>query len=426
MEKGAFLSYDVVEKTIATRGAPLNSITLKEVLEKAACRICDSENLVYGELDSATASLTKVLLEAMAESEIERRLGVRLHERAETRTDHRNGYRHRKVQMSYQVVEIRVPRLRGQGFVPSFLEPNHRAIGEVENWVSKAFLSGLSRAEVIRLLESTTGCRPSDDLLRRVQLELDRQVKVFRERPLLGRYQYLFLDAAWTKDIVGINATRICIMTAVGITHAGEKEILGFERTPTESESSWRGFLSRLVERGLRPGDLALVISDEHNGLLKAASEVLGDVAHQLCWAHRMRNVRKAVAAADRGRVISGLQLVYTARHLSAAKDSFRSWERRWSVTYPSLVASVKEDLGYLLAFYRCEPLHWEYLRTSNPIERVFRELRRQQFGCGAFANRDACNRAVFRVFNWLNELWKGKDIWQHRKRKRKHIAKAA
>ena len=113
--------------------------------------------------------------------------------------------------------------------------------------------------------------------------ELDERVKEFRERRLTGRYQYLFLDAAWAKDIVGVNATRICIMTAVGVTESGEKEILGFERTPTENESAWRGFLSRLVERGLNPCDLSLVISDEHKGLHNAVVEVLGDVPYQLC-----------------------------------------------------------------------------------------------------------------------------------------------
>lgn len=403
----------------------MNNITLKEVFEKAACRIPDSENLAYADLDSATASLAKLFFEFIAESEVEKRLGVKLHERGENRTDYRNGYRHRMVQTSYQVVEIRIPRLRGNGFVPSFLEPNHRAIREVESWVSKALLSGLSRAEVIRLLESTTGCKPSDRLLKRVQLEIDEQVKTFRDRKLLGRYQYLFLDAAWAKDIVGITATRICIMTAIGITHTGVKEILGFERTSTENESSWKGFLGRLVERGLKPSDLALVISDEHNGLLNAASEVLGDVPPQLCWAHRIRNVRKAVAAADRGEVVGGLKHVYDAKHLSGAKDSFRLWEQRWGVKYPNLVASVKEDLGFLLAFYNCDELHWEYLRTSNPIERTFRELRRQQYGSGAYANRDACNRAVYRVFNWLNERWKDIDIWQQRKmRKTTQITK--
>jgi transposase-like protein len=408
----------------------VNSITLKEVLKKAACRIGDEENLVYGELDSAMANLTKVLLEAMAQSEVEKRIGARLHERGETRTEYRNGYRRRKVQMSYQVLEIRIPRLRGCGFVPSFLEPNHRAIQEVEGWVAKAFLCGLSRSEVIRLLESTTGCRPSDDLLRRVQLELDKQVKTFRERPLFDRYEYLFLDAAWAKDIVGVHATRICIMTAVGVTYAGEKQILGFERTPIENEAAWRGFLWRLVERGLRPNDLGLVVSDEHKGLLAAAPEVLGDVPHQLCWAHRMRNVRKAVSAADRKAVVAGLQHIYDAKHLKGAKKAFTKWERRWSGKYASVVESVQEDLGYLLAFYKRPKLHWEYVRTSNPIERTFRELRRQQFGCGAFANRDACNRAVFRVFNWLNQKWAGKDIWQLRlrkpNRKNKQLKKAA
>jgi putative transposase len=402
----------------------LKSITTKEVLRKAASRITDEDNLVWGDLDSATAGVTKILLETLAESEVERRIGASLFERGETRCDYRNGYRKRTVQMTHQTIEIQIPRLRGQGFVPAFLEPNRRALEQVEGWVEKAFLSGLSRSEVIRLLESTTGCKPSDDLLRRVSDTLDEKVHQFRNRPLLGRYQYLFLDAAWAKDIVGVAATRICIMTAVGVTYSGEKEILGFERTAVENESSWRGFIWRLVERGLRPNDLVLVISDEHHGLTNAASEVLGDVPQQLCWAHRMRNVRKAVVKADRRDVVSGLQDVYKADHLADAKDAFRKWRDDWQEKYPSVVRSVEEDLGRLLSFYACESLHWEYIRTSNPIERCFRELRRQQYGCGAYANRDSCNRAVFRVFHWLNELWSGKNIWESRnlKRQRQHL----
>jgi putative transposase len=404
----------------------MESISAREVFRKAACQIESPEDLVWGDLNSAMAGMTKVLLEVLAESEVERRAGARLHGRGESRTDYRNGYRTRTAQLSYQVVEIRIPRLRGQGFVPSFLEPNHRAIAQVEGWVDKALMAGLGRSEVIRLMESTTGCRPSDNVLKRVQVELDKRVKEFRERPLTGRYQYLFLDAAWAKDIVGLNPTRICILTAVGITYSGEKEILGFERAAIENEPSWRGFLSRLVSRGLKTSDLTLVISDEHGGLLKAASEVLGDVPQQLCWAHRMRNVRKAVNACDRKAVVAGLQDVYEAPNLGIAKNALRRWCARWKLRYPGVVASVEEDSGRLLAFFACPELHWEYVRTSNPIERVFRELRRQQFGCGAFANRDACNRAVYRVFSWLNGLWSGKDIWQPRLRRKKKLALAA
>ena len=149
----------------------MESISLREVLRKAACQIGTPEDLLWGDLDSAMSGLTKVLLETLAESEVERRAGARLHERGESRSDYRNGYRTRTAQLSYQVVEIRIPRLRGQGFVPSFLEPGGRAIAQVEGWVDKALMAGLSRSEVIRLLESTTGCRPSDTLLKRVQVE---------------------------------------------------------------------------------------------------------------------------------------------------------------------------------------------------------------------------------------------------------------
>lgn len=404
----------------------MESISLREVLRKAACRVGSAEDRVWGDLDSTMAGMTKVLLEVLAESEVEKRAGARLHERGESRCDHRNGYRKRKAQLSYQVVEIRIPRLRGQGFVPSFLEPHHRAIGQVEGWVEKAFMAGLSGSEVNRLMESTTGCRPSNKVLKRVQEELDTQVTKFRNRLLLGRYQYLFLDAAWAKDIVGLTATRICIMTAVGITYSGVKEILGFERTPIENQPNWRGFLNRLVERGLKPSDLKLIISDEHGGLLSAAWEVFGDVPHQLCWAHRMRNVRKAVNVCDRKDVIEGLQDVYRADNLVAGKRALRQWCARWLQKYPNVVTSVEEDSGRLLMFFCCPEMHWEYVRTSNPIERVFRELRRQQYGCGAFANRDACNRAVYRVFAWLNDLWSEKDIWQLRMQKRKKAQKAA
>jgi len=397
--------------------------SLREVLQRAACRVECTEDWLWGELNSATAELTKVLLKTLAVSEVERRVGVGLYERGSDRADYRNGYRTRVAQLSYQVVEVRIPRLRGQGFVPSFLEAGHRAVSEVEGWVTKALMSGLSRSEVIRLLESTTGCRPSENVLKRVQDELGRRVKEFRERPLTGRYQYLFLDAAWAKDVVGLNATRICVMTAIGVTYSGKKEILGYERTSAESEKAWRGFLSRLVDRGLKPSDLCLVISDEHKGLMSAVLEVLGDVAYQLCWAHRCRNVRKSVNACDRKAVIVGLREVYQAPSLSVARDALRRWCIRWMDKYPSVVESVQNDSGWLLAFFSCPKLHWEYVRTTNPIERVFRELRRQQFGCGAFANRDACNRVVYRIFAWLNDLWSGKDIWQVRANKNKRLA---
>lgn len=404
------------------------SITLNQLFEQTRQLVSDPEDRLYGDLDASMADAIKCLLENIALSEVERRVGVRFYERGGMRVDWRNGYRERVVQTSYKTITIRIPRLRGQGYVPSFLEPNHRAISQVEVWVSKALLVGMHSADIIRFMEDTTGCRPSDKLIKRVQEDLDKQAMLFKRRKLEGKYEYIFLDAAWVKDIVGVNASRICILTALGITKDGCKELLGFERCQRENESSWRGFLGRLIERGVDPSCLKLVISDEHKGLAAAVAEVFGDVAHQLCWAHRVRNIFKAIAKSDRSEMIAGLKAIYAAAHKTAAKRAFKAWKRRWILKYPNIVDNLEEDLGYLLCYYDMPQLHWKYLRTSNPIERVFLELRRRRFGCGAFANRAQSERVVFGVFLWLNRIWKGKNIWLERERKlnrkqQKHLA---
>ncbi len=404
----------------------MRSITLSEVLRQTRELVSDPEDRLYGDLDSAMADAIKCLLERIAVSEVEKRAGARLYERGDSRTDYRNGYRKREVQTAYKTITIRIPRLRGQGYVPTYLEPGHRAIAEVEDWVAKALLVGMHRADIIRFMEEITGCRPSDKLIARVQEGLDKRAKKWKERKLTGRYEYLYLDAAWVKDIVGVSASRICILTAVGITEDGEKQLLGFERAQRESESSWRGFLSRLVQRGLDPRLLRLVISDEHRGIQPAISEVLGDVCHQLCWAHRVRNILKAAEKKDRHNLVEGLRRIYKAAHKVAAKSAFRHFKSRWSEKYPALVANLEEDLGHLLAHYDCPELHRKYLRTTNPIERVFLELRRRRFGCGAFANRASSERIVFGVYLWLNRLWKGKSIWQERVQKAKRARRKA
>jgi putative transposase len=404
----------------------MESITLSELARQTRELVSDPEDRLYGDLDASMADAIKCLLERIAVSEVEKRAGVRLYERGDLRNDYRNGYRRRDVQTAYKTVTIRIPRLREQGYVPSYLEPGHRAIAEVEDWVGKALLVGMHRADIIRFMEETTGCRPSDKLIKRVQQDLDRQAKAFKERRLKGKYVYLFLDAAWGKDIVGVSASRICILTALGITESGEKEMLGFERSQHENEASWRGFLSRLNERGLDPTHLRLVVSDEHKGLGAAVGEILGDVPYQLCWAHRVRNIFKVIDKRDRPAVIEGLRKVYKAEHKEGAKAAFRAFRHDWAWKYPQMVQSIEEDLGNLLTHYDCPKLHWKYLRTSNPIERVFLELRRRRFGCGAFANRQQSERVVFGVFLWQNRLWKGKDIWQERARKAKRSKRGA
>jgi transposase-like protein len=385
----------------------------------------DLEGVRHGDLSGAVAGTVKALLEGLAVSEVEHRVGFKLYERGSSDAGlgervYRNGWRERQVQLPFMTLTIQIPRLRSGGFVPSFLEPGHRAIADVEKWVARGFVCGLSRSEICRFMEATCGLRPSDGVLSRVQAQLDVRAKAFKERRLVDEYEYLFLDAAWVKDIVGTSAARVCVLTAVGITKQGEKQVLGFERASQETESSWRGFLTRLKERGLRTTSLRLVISDEHQGLVKAVPETLGDVPHQLCWAHRVRNIVDAVAKSDRKAVVEGMRHIYRSQTTPQARTAIVLFKAKWASIYPSVLASLEQDLRHLLAFLEMPVEHQEYVRTTNPIERLFVELRRRRYGCGAFANRLACDRVLYAVYELMNTKWHGKDIWFARKQKAK------
>jgi transposase-like protein len=318
-------------------------------------------------------------------------------------------------------VTIQLPRLRSSGFVPGFLSRGQRALAQVEDWVWHAFLCGVSRSELTRLLVRLTGFVPSPGLLSRVEAQIDMEVKRFKERRLSCGYRYLFLDAAWVKDLVGRSVGRVCVLMAVGVRVDGGKEILGFERARQETASAWRGFLMRLVARGLDPWALHLVISDEHKGLMEAVPEALGDVSHQLCWAHRSRNVVAAVSVTDRPAVVHGLRAIYRAEGLWGASAALLSFQARWRDRYPGVVAKLGSDARHLLACFEVPAEHREYVRTTNPIERVFREVRRWRRGCGAFANPQTCDRLFYKVSRLLNERWYERDIWFERRQKQEN-----
>ncbi len=395
------------------------SVSLRSVFGQMASRMGDPEDAMYGDLSAVRSDMVRCMLEAAAASELEHRMGFKLRQRAtpdRPRADYRNGYRKRTVQLVDGSVVIRLPRMRLSGFVPGFLRPRHRAIAEVDAWVEQALLCGVSRAELCRLMSIVTGFVPAPSVLAHVEATLDAKVRQFKERRLPSVYEYLYLDAAWVKDLIGRTTGRVCVLMAVGVTTDGRKEILGFERVQRESGSSWRGFLTRLVARGLVPDRVRLVVSDEHRGLLEAVPEVLGDVPHQLCWAHRMRNVHDAVAVAHRAEVRDGLRGVYKAASLTEADARLRAFCGRWGSTYPNLAAKLLGDARYLLACFSEPPCRREYLRTTNPIERTFREVRRWRRGCGAFADVKSCDRTFFKVSYLLNERWATNDLWYKRR----------
>lgn len=371
----------------------------------------DPEDSRFGDLSKLVCANLKWVLEQCFEWEAAHKIGCRSYERNIERQDYRNGYRTRDILTRFgKLIDVKVPRLRYSGFVPSFLVPGRLALPDVEELVARCFLCGASRREVTEMLTLLLGYPPCGSLLSRVQSQLDQQSNEFRTRQLTKTYKYLFIDGIHVNIKDGRLAKESVILIAVGIDDAGYKEVIGYSRSKTESAAAYRRLLNSLIERGLNYKELDLVISDDSAAIALAVDDIFGDdVAHQLCWAHRMSNLSKIVSDEDRKECLGHLRRVYMAQNCQQALRAYSTWRLLWAKKYPSFACKLEKDIGKLLAFFSCPMSHWKYIRTNNPIERLNQDIRSRTYGWAGFQNKDSCYRVLYGLFWQRNKDWQEK-----------------
>ena len=369
----------------------------------------DDEDTRFGDLSEVVMDSLRWVLEQSFEWEAQHKTGCRPYDRDSQRHDYRNGYRTRDILTRFgRLEDVKVPRLRRSGFVPSLLRPGRLAMPDVEELVAKCLLCGATRREVAEMLMLLMGYPPCGSIIARVQGELDRRAEQFRNRRLTKTYKYLFVDGIYVKIKDGRLAKDWVILIAVGIDKNGYKEVLGYTRSSKESASAYRRLLSNLVERGLDYKQLNLLTSDDSSAIALAVDDVFGDdVAHQLCWTHRMTRLADAIDADARGKCVDDLRKVYKASNRHEALVAYRVWQSKWAGKCPGFAAELEKDLGKLLAFFSCPKKHWTYIRTNNPIERLNADIRSRAYGWAGFQNRESCYRLLYGLFWQRNNDWK-------------------
>jgi putative transposase len=375
----------------------------------------DPEDTRFGDLSSLVLENLKWVLEESFDWEVKNKIGCGVYERNSGRNDYRNGYRTRDILTRFgKLNDVKVPRLRYSGFVPSILQPGRLALPDVEELTAKCLLCGASRRETIEMLTLLLGYPPCGSLLERVQKQLDRQAKEFRNRELTKQYKYLFVDALCVKIKDGRLAKDWMVLIAVGVDEYGFKEVLGYTRSKRESANAWRRLLKSLIERGLKYNNLELIVSDDSPAIGLAVDDIFADdVCHQLCWAHRMARLADVVEEQDRIECINDMRQVYRANNRFNALKAHRLWLSKWSAKYKGFSKELEKDLGKLLSFFSTPSIHWEYVRTSNPIERLNEDIRSRTYGWAGFQNFDSCQRLLFGLFWQRNNDWKKKPVIQ-------------
>lgn len=313
------------------------------------------------------------------------------------------------------IPDLRVPRLR-QPMPFRTLPRYQRRATAVDAAVRAMFLAGVATRRVHEVLGELLGAQRvlSATTVSRLAKTLDTDVQRFHARALPDTIRYLLLDGLYLKVKSPRRSVRRCVLVAYGITAAGQRELLDFRLTPQgESEAAWSAFLTSLVTRGLTGAGLRLVVTDGHKGLHNALDLVWPDVPRQLCWAHKLRNVANALPRRLHPSCLREAKRIPHATSAADARRRFRCWRARWLREAPKAVACVERDLEHLLPVFQEPPALWAKLRTTNAIERVFREVRRRIRPMSCFQNPASVARIIFAIFYRQNRLWREKPLWQ-------------
>ncbi len=366
------------------------------------------------ELGEQVRGEVKWLVEQALEAERTDWLGVGRYVRDEEgRRDYRNGYYRRDLGTRLGLLRgLRVPRTR-RGCRSQLLPRYQRRQESVHDLVREAFLRGVSTRQVGEVLEPILGEAYSAQTVSRIARGLDGAVERFHRRRLADHYVYLFLDGVVLKvrDSAGKVRRRV-VLVAYGITAGGQREVIDYRLAQGESEAAWTAFLQDLFLRGLQGRCLRLVITDGSTGLRAALALVYPQARMQLCWAHKLRNIADKVPKKE-GSCVREASGIYLASSRGEAERAFRRWAQRWRASRPRPVASVERHLEELLSFFAMPESHWIKVRTTNIIERSFREVRRRTRPMSSFTNPASCDRIVFGVISHLNRSWERKPIKQ-------------
>lgn len=318
--------------------------------------------------------------------------------------DRRNGSYQRWLLTSMGAIELTVPRTRRYNPV-RIVRAYARREAEVDRLILAGFVLGLSTRKVGAALLTILGERVSATTVSRVAKQLDAAVEAFHRRPLANRYRALLLDGVVLGRRSGAGTVRRPVLVALGITLEGRREILDFRLAPAESQAAWEAFLHDLYQRGLTGAGLTVIVTDGGAGLLAALPLVYPRARVQRCWAHKSRNVLDKVRMADRPRLKRDLQRISHAPHRTAARSAARRFVARWNPRYPRAVRCLWQDIEELLTFFCFDDHAWrQATRTTNAIERRFREVRRRTRPMGVMADRFSVERILFAVFTHLNQ----------------------
>ena len=346
------------------------------------------------------------VVDRVMSADVDGRTGAGHSERSPERTNRRNGYRGRRWDTRLGTIDLRIPKLRAGSYFPDWLlEPRRRSERALTQVIAEAYVLGVSTRRVDELVQALGITGMSKSQVSELAKSLDADVEAFRGRPLDGGpYRHVQADALAIKVREGGRIVQAAALVATGVNRDGHREILGLEVVTQEDGAAWLSFFRGLVARGL--AGVALVTSDAHPGLKAAIAATLPGAAWQRCRTHFMRNLLTRVPKSAQPFVATMVRTIFTQPDARTTRHQHAVAVAELEPRFPQAAALLAESRDELLAFSHFDPEHWRQIWSTNPQERLNRELRRRSDVVGIFPNRSSIVRLIGAVLAEQHDEW--------------------
>lgn len=326
------------------------------------------------------------------------------YERSSSRRGHSNGFKDKTVFTRSGPLELKIPQVRDSSFYPQSLDKGYRSEKALKLALAEMYVQGISTRKVKKVTEALCGFEVSATEVSRVSKLLDDDLEKFRNRPL-GKFHYVFLDATYQRVRIDGMLRSAAVLIALGVNEQGQREVLGVSVSISEAESHWKKFLESLVTRGLT--GVGLITSDSHTGLKAAREAVLGEVPWQRCQFHMAQNAQSYVRKQSmRYEIGQAVRDIFGSPSVGDAREMVQKVIRRYEKSASDFVDWLEDNIEEGFTFYQFPRAHWKKLRTSNPLERLNREIKRRTRVATLFPNEASCLRLVTAVLQEVHDDW--------------------
>jgi transposase-like protein len=346
----------------------------------------------------------RVLAQELMDLEVSQHLGVQRYERSPERRGHRNGTRERPWDTRVGTIELSVPRVRDNSYFPSLLQPRKRAEQALVAVVQEAYVHGVSTRRVDDLVQALGMTGISKSQVSRLCQALDAEVERFRTRRLEGPYPYVWLDATFPKVRTDGRVVSMALVIAIGVNARGEREVLGLDVGASENGAFWLTFLRSLVARGL--SSVRLVISDAHEGLKGAIAAVLHGASWQRCRVHWLRNAMALVPKSAQQMVGATIRTVFSQPDVLGTREQWERVAESFRGRFDRVAELMDGSREDILAYLGFPHAHWRQVWSTNPLERLNRELGRRTDVVGIFPNEAALVRLAGAILAEQHDEW--------------------